>query len=127
MGRNDQGRVPVEGASGALGNPFADLSSEGLPAGPELPPAPEAPRKRGRVVLRRETAHRGGKAVVVAGDFEHGIVTTREIEEMGTALKKHCGCGGTVKGREIELQGEQAAKAAEWLRRQGFRVAGVTS
>lgn len=98
---------------------FEQLSSEGLPPGPELP----AP-KPGRVVLRREKAHRGGKTVIVVYDFPPQISGPR-IAELASKLKKSCGCGGTVKDREIEIQGDQPGKIRALLEAEGFRVAGI--
>ncbi len=103
-------------------NPFEKLSSEGLPPGPELP-APKQP-KLGRVVLRREKAHRGGKTVVIIYDFATHIPVS-QVEAIATKLKKSVGCGGTVKGREIEIQGDQPAKIRALLEAEGFRVAGI--
>lgn len=100
-------------------NPFEKLSSAGLPAGPASKPV-----KLGRVVLRREKAHRGGKTVIVVHDFAPQI-THAKIETLTTQLKKACGCGGTVKGREIEIQGDQPGKIRVLLEAEGFRVAGV--
>ncbi len=104
-----------------MSNPFDSLSSKGLPAGPELPITPP---KRGRVVLRRETAHRGGKTVIVVHDFAPQI-THAKIETLATQLKKAYGCGGTVKGHEIEIQGDQPGKIRALLEAEGFQVAGV--
>lgn len=100
-------------------NPFEQLSSDGLPPGPSSKPV-----KLGRVALRRETAHRGGKTVVIAYDFPPQI-TGKRIDELATKLKKSCGCGGTVKGREIEIQGDQPGKIRALLEAEGFRVVGV--
>jgi translation initiation factor 1 len=105
-------------------NPFAKLSPEGLPPGPDLPP-PKQP-KLGRVVLRKETAHRGGKTVIVVHDFAPQI-TAKQIDDFATKLKKACGCGGTVKGRQIEIQGDQPSKIRALLEAGGFRVAGIGS
>jgi translation initiation factor 1 len=101
---------------------------DGLPPG-EIkapPPAQSGPAKirRGRVVLRRETAHRGGKTVIVVDDFA-SFIPTSLIEELGRKLRNACGCGGTVRERSIELQGEQAARIRTLLEREGFQVAGV--
>ncbi len=87
-------------------NPFSALSSEGLPAGQA-----DVPKlvKLGRVVLRKETAHRGGKTVIVVYDFAPQI-TGAQIETFAGKLKKACGCGGTVKDRTIEIQGDQPGK-----------------
>ncbi|MDR1192312.1 MAG: translation initiation factor [Verrucomicrobiales bacterium] len=118
------------GAGGGLQNPFAALETSGLPEGPSAPPtvtaSPSAARaaKRGRVVLRRETARRGGKAVVVVGDIPPTLADD-DLAELARQLRKSCGCGGTVRGREIEIQGDQPAKVAALLEERGFRVAGV--
>lgn len=123
--------------SGAgLHNPFAALEAAGLPAGPE--PAPERnadgalvspngvakPGKMGRVVLRKEKAHRGGKTVIVIHDFAPHI-GGRYIEDLGSRLKAACGCGGTTRDRTIEIQGDQPARLRTLLEEEGFRVAGV--
>jgi translation initiation factor 1 len=103
-------------------NPFEKLSSAGLPEGP--PATPPARLKLGRVVLQRERAHRGGKTVIVVHDFAPQITLAR-IEALASQLKKACGCGGTVKGREIEIQGDQPGKIRALLEAEGFQVAGV--
>jgi translation initiation factor 1 len=75
------------------------------------------------VVLRRESAHRGGKTVIVVDGFPSDI-TAAQIEEIGRALRKSVGCGGTVRERRIELQGDQPARIRACLEADGFRVAG---
>ena len=129
MAKKDKARVPA-GSPPVLNHPFAGLQLAGLPPGP-APAAPPASRsaaripKPGRVVLRRETAHRGGKVVIVIDDFEPHIGLAA-IEELGRRLRNACGCGGTIRGRGIELQGNQAAKIRSFLEAEGFQVAGVT-
>ncbi len=111
-----------------LNNPFADLRVDGLPPGPEAPDPVKPPARkpgRGRVVLRRETAHRGGKTVIVVHDFAPSIPMTL-IEELARKLRNACGCGGTTRQRAIELQGNQVARIRSLLEEEGFRVAGVT-
>src|ERR1700749_80815 len=86
-----------------LVNPFVALSLEG--SGAELPapspsnakslstePAVPKPSKYGRVVLRREKAHRGGKTVIVIHDFAPNI-SYSYIEALAGKLKAACGCG----------------------------------
>ena len=77
------------------------------------------------MVLRKETAHRGGKTVIVIHDFAPQI-NLRAIEELAKKLRNACGCGGTVKERTIEIQGNQPAKIRQLLEKEGFRVAGVS-
>src|SRR5580658_5658370 len=93
-------------ADADLNNPFADLQIDTLPLGaPDIP----AQRPKGRVVLRRETAHRGGKTVIVIYDFASSI-STASIEELARKLRRTCGCGGTTRQRMIEIQGNHAEK-----------------
>ena len=120
-------RVPINATPGKLNTAFAALSADGLPEPPPsaVEPEPaEKPARRGRVVLRRETAHRGGKMVTVVHDFPAGI-GVHMIEDLARTLRQACGCGGAVKGRTIELQGDQAARLRPLLAAAGFRVAGV--
>lgn len=111
-----------------LNNPFAGLKVDGLPPGPEgADPVKQTARKPGlgRVVLRREKAHRGGKTVIVVHDFAPSIPMS-VIDELARKLRNACGCGGTTRDRAIELQGDQAARIRSLLEEEGFRVAGVT-
>ena len=113
---------------GGMGDAFASLSvPEDLPAGPAESPKPEpaAPNwKMGRVVLRRERAHRGGKTVVVIDDFATHLPAL-VIEAVAKRVRAACGCGGTVKDRRVEIQGDQPAKVRAALEAEGFQVAGV--
>lgn len=108
----------------------ADSPASPAPASaPAAPAAPTAkkPRSLGRLILRRETKHRGGKTVVVVSGFAQlpGI-SERELEELLSGLKQRLGCGGTLVARELVMQGDRPAQVAALLREQGFRVDGVT-
>lgn len=106
---------------------FANLSLPDLPpapAGPAPAAAPLPTWKMGRVVLRRETAHRGGKTVIVVDDFATHLPGS-VIETVARKLRQACGCGGTVRGRAVEMQGEQVGKIRALLESEGFQVAGV--
>lgn len=138
MGKKSKSRIDTSGGSleSLSHNPFAALQAEGLPEGEEVPSsdekettsqsAPSRPSKKGRVVLRKETAHRGGKTVIVVGDFPPEI-TVEEMDGLARLIRKRCGCGGGVKEREIEVQGNAVSKIREILSGEGFRVAGVPS
>jgi translation initiation factor 1 len=78
----------------------------------------------GRVVLSRLTAHRGGKTVLAIEGFgaQH---TDAAIEALAKRLRNRCGCGGTVRGRVVELQGDQPSRVREVLQDEGFQVAGI--
>jgi translation initiation factor 1 len=121
-------KLDLSPTGAALHNPFAALTSDGLPDGPASPaPAPTLPRpsKYGRVVLRREKAHRGGKTVIVVHEFAPNIGHAY-IEALAGKLKSACACGGTKRDRTIEIQGDQPARIRALLEQEGFQVAGVT-
>ncbi len=121
-------RIPVSGPQVGLNAAFAGLQIEGLPEGsavavPPVVSGQAASVKPGRVVLRRETAHRGGKTVLVVDGFgsQHSELA---IEGLAKRLRARCGCGGTVRGRGIELQGDFPSKVRKLLEEEGFTVAG---
>jgi translation initiation factor 1 len=120
-------KLDLSPTGASLANPFAALSLDGLPAGPETPAKPAGaakPSKFGRVVLRREKAHRGGKTVIVIHDFAPNI-SYAYIESLAGKLKSACACGGTTRERLIEIQGDQPGKIRTLLEQEGFQVAGV--
>ena len=106
-------------------NPFADLSSEGLPPAPQgstsetASTAKPARKNRGRVDIIRQTAGRGGKTVTVVKNFVG--IGLPEKEQLAKAMQKACGAGGTVKNGQIEIQGDKRAEVARILTEAGFR------
>jgi len=132
------GKIDLNAAEIPLqADPFAalqGLAADALrPAPPEAAAVPvvsavpsAAPKSRGRVVLRRETKGRGGKTVVVISGFPGaGALPTPALEEVARVLRKQLGCGGSLDGREIVIQGDRPAAVAEALRGLGFSPAGV--
>jgi translation initiation factor 1 len=122
-------RIPINGGQSFSQNPFAELKSDGLPpapgdATPELmdnsTAESTAPRKnRGRIDIVRQTAGRGGKAVIVISGFVGiGLI---EKEQLARAMQKACGTGGTVKDGRIEIQGDKREVVARILTNAGFR------
>ena len=130
MAREQSKRIDIQAAQKmrpGLNPAFSGLQVDGLPAGAEDAPVPENPGpkwKPGRVVLRRETAQRGGKVVVVVDGFATHLPVS-VIERLAKMLRAACGCGGTCRGRVIELQGDQPGRVRELLEAEGFQVAGV--
>jgi translation initiation factor 1 len=130
MPREEKKRLDTNAAQSprpGLNAAFVGLNVPQLPAAPEPTPRAEPPQsvwKMGRVVLRRETAQRGGKTVVVVDDFATHLPAS-VIEKVARKLRAACGCGGTVKGRTIELQGDQPGRVRAALEAEGFQVAGV--
>ena len=120
-------RIETNPKQTGLNDAFAKLNLDAsqLPAGPA--PTADTPQriwKMGRVILRRETARRGGKTVIVVHDFATHLPAS-VIETIGRKLRQICGCGGTVKGRTIEVQLDQPARIRAVLEAEGFEVAGV--
>ena len=123
-------RVPTQGDQTPLAGMAAALGELDIPTAPAAlepatPPPDAAPNwKMGRVILRRERAGRGGKTVIVADDFATHLPLS-VIESVARILRAACGCGGTVRGRLVEIQGDQPAKIRAALEAEGFQVAGV--
>ena len=125
-------KISTDGGGGLGQNPFAALSGAGLPVGkpvgvPAEPanmgaatPATNQPKNRGRVDIKRTTAGRGGKTVTVVSGFVG--IGLPEKEKLAKQLRAACGCGGTVKEGNIEIQGEQREKIAAILTAAGFRT-----
>ena len=119
-------RVPTSGGQSLTQNPFEKLEVAGLPpgpaqplAGPEKVPSPVPARNRGRVDIKRQTAHRGGKTVTVVSGFVG--IGLPEKERLAKAMQKTCGTGGTVKDGNIEIQGDRRDEVARILTEADFR------
>jgi len=126
MSRRNQKKIATDGASGALsGNPFAALDGSGLPQGKVLPLKSEeskSPGKsKGRVEVRREKSGRGGKTVTTLREFPSHIPLST-LEAMAFELKKICACGGSLKGRVVELQGDVRDRVCEELNSRGYHA-----
>ena len=75
---------------------------------------------KGRTVkVWLDTQGRKGKSVTIVSGLQHNPDRMDDIARM---LKKHCGAGGTVKGRNIEIQGDQRERVKDRLRQLNYRV-----
>jgi translation initiation factor 1 len=77
----------------------------------EKPPLPDD----GVVRIFRER-RRGGTMSVITG------LGASELDEVGKALKRHCGTGGTAKNGVVEIQGDHRDKIAAWFAAAGRKV-----
>jgi translation initiation factor 1 len=122
----EEKRISTAGAPSEWGSPFAALKNLNPPPTSAVPmttegkkSVPPAKKNRGRVDILRQTAHRGGKTVTVVTNF-NGVSQT-EQKQLGKAMQKACGAGGTTKDGRIEIQGDHRETVARILTEAGFR------
>ncbi|HGY57035.1 MAG TPA: translation initiation factor [Caldithrix abyssi] len=65
--------------------------------------------------LYRDRKGRGGKTVTVIKNLQGDLKTLQK------ELQRHCGSGGTLKGNQIEIQGDHRQKVAEYLAKKGYK------
>lgn len=119
-------RKPTDGGESLTQNPFEALTGlDNLPAGHSSQTQPPSTSRRdrkntnrGRVDIIRQTAHRGGKAVIVVTGFKG--ISQEEKKELAKKMQKKCGVGGTVKDGRIEIQGDNREVVKQILTEAGF-------
>ena len=121
---SDSGKISTDGGQGLGQNPFGALSGAGLPVTPQSARQQATKREasaknRGRLDIKRTTAGRGGKTVTLVTGFVG--IGLPEKESLCKKMRNACGCGGTVKAGDIEIQGDQREKIAQILTDAGFR------
>ena len=117
-------KINTDGGQSLGQNPFGALSGAGLPVASSRPVEnPKAkienPKNRGRVEIKRTTAGRGGKTVTLVTGFVG--IGLPEKEQLSKKMRGACGCGGTVKDGDIEIQGDQRETVERILTEAGFR------
>lgn len=78
-----------------------------------------SPPSDGTVRLQRQTKGRGGGTVIVISGLP---LTGDALRDLATALKKRCGCGGTIKDGLVEIQGDHRELLQQELEKRGYRV-----
>ena len=135
MSSRNKGKILTSGGDALVNNPFVSLDSIDTATETSRNTAPVKATKShtttkasvgkksfayvGRVEIRREKAGRNGKTVTSLQEFAMHLPQS-QLERLCYELKKHCACGGTVKGRVIELQGDVRALAFEFLQQHGY-------
>ncbi len=119
---------PLPSSPKLVNSPFAGLAGlrEQLVAehGEPDPPAAASPTPDAsesvvsRVVLRREKKGRGGKTVTRVSGLER---SGDELTALAKDLKRALGCGATVDGDDILLQGAQTDRAKAHFERLGVK------
>ena len=121
-------KIPTDGGRDLGHNPFGKLDGLGLSSLPSVSAETAKPKpaevtlpvkNRGRVDVLRMTAGRGGKTVTVAKGFVG--IGLPEKEQLAKKMQRACGCGGTVKDGQIEIQGDKRDEVARILTEAGFR------
>jgi translation initiation factor 1 len=69
--------------------------------------------------VRLERKGRGGKTVTVLSGLSGPAAG---LADLARELKAACGAGGTLKGREIEIQGDQRDRVEAFLAKRGLGV-----
>jgi translation initiation factor 1 len=85
---------------------------------PDRQPSPAAPPAPARAVVRLEKKGRGGKAVTVV---EKLALRPAELAAWLAELKRSLGCGGTVEGGALVLQGDARERVGRLLEARGVR------
>lgn len=90
-------------------NPFKDLKTETGKSSSGM--------KASRLRIKLERKGRGGKVVSIITGFD---ADPDSIDKIATQLKSNCGTGGTVKNKEILIQGDHRDKILDFLKNKGF-------
>ncbi|AWK42182.1 stress response translation initiation inhibitor YciH [Photorhabdus laumondii] len=80
---------------------------------------PQRPKGDGIVRIQRQTSGRKGKGVCVITGIDADDQT---LAKLAAELKKKCGCGGSVKEGEIEIQGDKRELLKQLLEAKGMTV-----
>ncbi|WP_289993584.1 stress response translation initiation inhibitor YciH [Photorhabdus laumondii] len=80
---------------------------------------PQRPKGDGIVRIQRQTSGRKGKGVCVITGIDADDQT---LANLAAELKKKCGCGGSLKDGEIEIQGDKRDLLKQLLEAKGMTV-----
>jgi len=69
--------------------------------------------------IKKQTSGRKGAGVSVITGLD---LSDDELKKLAAELKKRCGCGGSVKDGNIEIQGEKRDLLKQLLEQKGFKV-----
>ena len=124
MAAKDRQPPSVGGPTSTLGEL---LRRQGLVVGDEpTPPAPAPPAAvdamdfggATKIVLRRERKGRGGKTATLVEGVK---LPPSGLERIARELRRALGCGASVEGGVIVVQGDMAERIAPWLQARGAR------
>lgn len=81
--------------------------------------APQRPKGDGIVRIQRQTSGRKGKGVCVITGLD---LDGAGLNKLAAELKKKCGCGGSVKDNNIEIQGDKRDMLKQFIEGKGYKV-----
>ena len=81
-------------------------------------PKEEILKKISKINLSTKKSKKGKTITLIKG---LGIGNESQIKELLKKLKVFCGTGGTIIGKDIQLQGDMLVKSIEFLRKEGFQ------
>jgi len=80
---------------------------------------PQRPKGDGIVRIHKQTSGRKGAGVSLITGLD---LDDTELKKLAAELKKRCGCGGSVKDGNIEIQGEKRELLKQLLEQKGYSV-----
>ncbi|NUF49283.1 stress response translation initiation inhibitor YciH [Gilliamella sp. ESL0250] len=99
------------------GNPLVYSTDKGRIKPTE--PVISRPKGDGIIRIQRQTSGRKGKGVCVITGFD---IDDAQLSQLAAELKKRCGCGGSLKDGNIEIQGDKRDLLKSLLEGKGFKV-----
>lgn len=94
-------------------------STDGGKVKPQEKEAPRSVSNDGIVRIHRETKGRKGKGVSLIKGLD---MKPSDLKQLGSELKKKCGCGGAAKDGVIEVQTDDREKLKLLLQEKGFKA-----
>ena len=117
--------LPPAAPAGTLGDLLRKQGMSVADPAPRPEPASPAPAVEPadfggatKLVLRREKKGRGGKTATV---IEGMRLPPSALDRIARELKRALGCGATIEGNTIVVQGVVSARIAPWLAARGAK------
>jgi translation initiation factor 1 len=117
VGGGESLSVSIGNLTGREKSPRAETPPSDRDIPPKSPPG-DSPAPS-RVILRRETAGRGGRTVTVVETRPE--MNGAAAEELAKAIRRALGCGSRVEGTKIILQGDIKDRAEAWFAKRGVK------